>query len=166
MPSITLPCSSYSDFTTDCDFTLTTTPDLTRLKIAVALQHLHSIISMCFTCGGMWPWGHAVHVADAPTKDEYIFLDKNHSFYKDHRKVSQPPVFCRTCPTASSSKPVESSSSLPAQFHAFIIPDTTHNQHCHLILILTFLFQDASYVLQVRRSTPFYPQYARSTASV
>ena len=71
---------------------------------------------MCFTCSGMWPWGHAVHVADAPTKDEYIFLDKNHSFYKDHRKVSQPPVFCRTCPTASCSKPIESSSSLPAQF--------------------------------------------------
>lgn len=46
---------------------------------------------MCFSCG-CWPWG--VHVADAPTKDEYIFLDKNHSFYPDHRVVSKES--CRT----------------------------------------------------------------------
>jgi hypothetical protein len=45
---------------------------------------------MCLSCGGMWPWGNAVHLADAPTKDEYIFLDQNHSFYKDTRTVSQP----------------------------------------------------------------------------
>ena len=42
---------------------------------------------MCFSCGA-WPFGHPqVVLAAEPTKDEYIFLDDNHAFYPDHRKV-------------------------------------------------------------------------------
>ena len=106
-------------------------PNLRDLAIAIALRYLHTIIRMCFSCGGsMWPWGHAVHLADAPTKDEYIFLDQNHSFYKDRRTVSRPPtVFCRrTCP-------IKSSSSQLAHFHIAINP--THNRTRHRRPILT-----------------------------
>jgi hypothetical protein len=43
---------------------------------------------MCLSCG-CCPWDNALRVADAPTRDEYIFLDQNHSFYPDHRVVSE-----------------------------------------------------------------------------
>jgi hypothetical protein len=61
------------------------------------------LYNMCFSCG-CWPW--EVHVADAPTKDEYIFLDRNHTFYPDHRVVSEDslPAFPRLLPTHSFSE--------------------------------------------------------------
>lgn len=43
---------------------------------------------MCMNCGGCWPWAHPVQLAAEPVKDEYIYLDQNHSFYPDYRTVS------------------------------------------------------------------------------
>lgn len=93
----------------------------------------------------MWPWGHAVHLADAPTKDEYIFLDQNHSFYKDHRTVSHPPtVFCRrTCPIESS---------LSSQLTHIHISITTNRHRNNIVApssLSPALIQDVPHVLHV-----------------
>ena len=66
------------------------------------------LYEMCLSCG-CWPWGNALRVADAPNKDEYIFLGANHSFYPDHRVVSEdsyhtfPPLCPRIPPNTASS---------------------------------------------------------------
>ena len=45
---------------------------------------------MCLSCG-QW-WGSQIPLYDPPAKDETIYLDANHAFYPDERKVSED--FC------------------------------------------------------------------------
>jgi hypothetical protein len=86
-----------------CYFSISNLPPKQTNKPTNTTTSTIKLYKMCLSCG-CWPWDNAVHVqvADAPTKDEYIFLGANHSFYPDHRVVSEdshrafPPLRART----------------------------------------------------------------------
>ena len=109
---------------------------------------------MCLSCG-CWPFDHIVHVADAPTRDEYIFLDENHSFYPDHRKVSEAPRFPVFFPPAHPVPNTIHSKSL--NISTISLPAHVLHLQSRLPTTISCLRHDA-HLLHIRRAQSFSPQ--------